>query len=134
MKIFGKIEKVPNDAKCHLQLRLPAKLDGRRKCFDLSKIISCLEWFFALLFSARFVFCIFLLRIFHLSEKGPPVVRSPSQVIMVPCVLGWGGAFSLKEFLWHKLCLFQRWIIISIIVLAQSNSFSWALAMQQKSI
>ena len=53
----------------------------------------------------NFVFCFNTFP--HLAPKGPPVVL-PSQVIMVPCVFGWGGAFSLKESLWRNLCLFQR--------------------------
>ena len=53
----------------------------------------------------NFVFCFNTFP--HLAPKGPPVVL-PSQVIMVPCVFGWAGAFSLKESLWRNLCLFQR--------------------------
>ena len=45
---------------------------------------------------------------FSLVRKGSPVVPSPSQVIMVPCVLPWRGAFSLKEFPWCWLCLFRH--------------------------
>ena len=67
----------------------------------------CQRSLFYLVFSSSKIY--FASVHFLFVQKGPPVVRSPSQVIMVPCVLGWEGAFSLKAFLWQKLCLFQRW-------------------------
>ena len=88
---------MPNDANCHPQFT-PCQTRWKQFVKD-----HCFILYFH---QVRFIL---LLCISYLSEKGPPVVRSPSQVIMVPCVLGWEGAFSLKAFLWQKLCPFQRW-------------------------
>ena len=89
----------------------PAKIDLRGMCFHLSKM----GLFGPLVFSlsklrekSKIKFLCFPSVHFSFVPKRSPS-SSPSQVIMVPCVFGWEGAFSLKEFLWHnRLCLFLR--------------------------
>ena len=70
------VEKVPNDANCH-----PQFTPCQTRCKQFVKDHCFILYFHQVRF-------ILLLCISYLSEKGPPVVRSPSQVIMVPCVLG----------------------------------------------
>ena len=92
---FCWIEKVPKTANCYHHFTQVAKLDKQTEKMIFHQE-NCLK-------PPLNVPCSF-----SLVRKGSPVVPSPSQVIMAPCVLHWRGAFSLKEFPWCWLCLFRH--------------------------